>query len=231
MRGFSDRIEAGRRLAGLLLERGYSDPVVLALPRGGVPVGLEVARALKAPLDLVMVRKLGVPFQPELAAGAVVNGDHPQLVVNEDVAFQARLSRDDLEKMAEVQLEEIRRRRAIYLKDRAQVPVADRTAIIVDDGIATGATIRAAIKGTRQRNPAKLVLAVPVAPRATIERLRPEVGDIVCVETPEFFYAIGAHYIDFTQVSDDEVVRMLEEADHLISREAGAQDANQAAHN
>jgi putative phosphoribosyl transferase len=115
MNGFRDRTEAGRRLAQLLVAKGYTDPVVLALPRGGVPVGLEVARALKAPLDLIMVRKLGVPFQPELAAGAVVNGAHPQIVVNADVASQAGLSRSDLEEMAEVQLEEIGRRRAIYL--------------------------------------------------------------------------------------------------------------------
>ena len=218
MSGFMDRAEAGRRLAELLADKGYADPVVLALPRGGVPVGLEVARALKAPLDLVMVRKLGVPYQPELAAGAVVNGSNPEIVVNDEVAKHAGLSQEDLEEMAEVQLEEIRRRRDIYLRGRAQAEVAGRTAIIVDDGIATGATTRAAIRGIRQRSPAKLVLAVPVAPRDAVERLREEVDDIVCAETPEFFYAIGAHYVDFRQLEDDEVVRMLDEAERLADR-------------
>lgn len=136
-------------------------------------------------------------------------------------------SRDDLEKIAEVELDEIKRRRRVYLKDREQVAVAGRTAIIIDDGIATGATIRAAIKGTRRRNPARLVLAVPVAPQATLDRLRLDVDDIVCLETAEYFSSISAHYIDFKQVGDDEVVRMLEEADRLIS-EAGTNGAHHA---
>ena len=225
MSGFTDRTEAGRRLADLLAAKGYADPVILALPRGGVPVGLEIARVLKAPLDLVMVRKLGVPFQPELAAGAVVNGSDPEIVTNEAVMAHAGLSRKDLEEMAEVQLEEIRRRRAVYLRGRQQAPVRGRTAIIVDDGIATGATVRAAIRGVRQKSPAKLVLAVPVAPVDTIERLRAEVDEIVCPETPEFFYAIGAHYVDFRQLEDAEVVRMLDEASRPGAGEAeGAKD-------
>jgi putative phosphoribosyl transferase len=215
---FGDRKAAGRLLAERLETMRLDRPVVLALPRGGVPVALEVARALKAPLDLVMVRKLGVPSQPELAAGAVVNGDHPQLVVNEDVASHARLNRADLERIAQRELQEIKRRRAVYFRNRAQMPVAGRTAIIVDDGIATGATIRAAIKGTRQRTPARIVLAVPVAAWDTLERLRSDVDDIVCVETPESLYAIGVHYLDFTQVSDDAVVDMLEEADRLVTK-------------
>jgi putative phosphoribosyl transferase len=192
---------------------------VLALPRGGVPVALEVARALAAPLDLVMVRKLGVPVQPELAAGAVVNGDHPQIVVNADVMRQARLGREDLDRIAASELEEIRRRRLTYLKDRAQVPVAGRTAIIVDDGIATGATVRAAIRGTRQRGPTRLVVAVPVAAPDTIDSIAADgdVDDVVCPLTPDFFYAIGAHYDDFRQLGDDEVVRLIAEADRLAA--------------
>lgn len=217
MNSFSNRAEAGQRLAELLAGRNDPDPVVLALPRGGVPVALEVARRLKAPLDLIMVRKLGVPTQPELAAGAVVDGDQPQVVVNEDVVRGAGLSQKALDELAEAQLEEIRRRRAIYLKGRAAVPVAGRTAIIVDDGIATGATIRAALRATRQRNPARIVLAVPVAPPDTLELLRPEANAIVCVETPDVLWAIGAHYADFAQVGDDEVVQMLAEADRSNS--------------
>jgi putative phosphoribosyl transferase len=219
MSGFLNRAQAGRALARLLLAKGYADPVILALPRGGVPVALEIVRALGAPLDLVMVRKIGVPYQPELAAGAVVNGDHPQIVVNENIAAEAGVSHDEIRKIADAQLDEIRRRHGIYLKGRAQVPVEGRTAIIVDDGIATGATTRAALKGVRRRRPAKLVLAVPVAPADTLAKLRPDVDDIICVETPDFFYAIGAHYVDFTQVSDSEVVRMLEQADRMTGGE------------
>jgi putative phosphoribosyl transferase len=221
MSGFANRAEAGRRLAELLAAKDYPDPVVLALPRGGVPVGLEIVRRLNAPMDLVMVRKLGVPYQPELAAGAVVNGDHPQTVVNEDIAAHAGLDPADIRQMADQQLREIRRRREIYLKGRAQVPVEGRTAIVVDDGIATGATTRAALKGVRLRKPAKLVLAVPVAPADTLELLRGDVDDLVCVETSAFFYAIGAHYADFTQVEDDEVVRMLDEAQRIASAQQG----------
>jgi len=216
MKRFSDRTEAGRKLAALITARAYADPVVLALPRGGVTVGLEIARVLRAPLDLVMVRKIGVPHQPELAAAAVVNGNHPEIVVNREIAAQAGLSRADIDELAEGQLAEIRRRRAIYLKGRAQVPLAGRTAIVVDDGIATGATMRAALKAVRRKAPARLVLAVPVAPPDTVTRLSADVDEIICPETPAFFYAIGAHYVDFTQVEDDAVVRMLDEAARLL---------------
>ena len=216
MNSFNNRIEAGQALAEELVKKNYPDPVVLALPRGGVPIGLEVARSLKAPLDLVMVRKIGVPYQPELAAAAVVNGDNPELVINESIAAHAGLDKEELDRLAERQLEEIKRRRGIYLKDRAQVSVEGRTAIVVDDGIATGATVRASLKAVRRRKPAKLVLAVPVAPADTLESLRAEVDDLICIETPETFYAIGAHYVDFSQVPDEEVVRLLVEADLII---------------
>lgn len=149
MNSFNNRIEAGQALAKELVKKNYPDPVVLALPRGGVPIGLEVARSLKAPLDLVMVRKIGVPYQPELAAAAVVNGDNPELVINESIAAHAGLDKEELDRLAERQLEEIKRRRGIYLKDRAQVSVEGRTAIVVDDGIATGATVRASLKAVR----------------------------------------------------------------------------------
>jgi putative phosphoribosyl transferase len=226
MTGFADRTQAGRALAERLAAMDLAAPVVLALPRGGVPVGLEICRRLEAPMDLVMVRKLGVPYQPELAAGAVVNGAHPEIVVNDEIAAQTGLSRDDIQRMADAQLEEIRRRRGVYLKGRAQLPLAGRTAIVVDDGIATGATTRAALLGVRRRGPAKLVLAVPVAPEDTLERLRGDVDALVCLETPSFFYAIGAHYADFTQVSDGEVVRMLDEAARLADAEKGEPPAD-----
>lgn len=221
MSGFTDRNQAGRRLAELLAPKAYPDPVILALPRGGVTIGLEIARVLHAPLDLVMVRKIGVPYQPELAAAAVVNGDHPEIVVNRAIAAQAGLSRADIDELAKGQLAEIRRRRAIYLKGRAQVPLAGRTAIVVDDGIATGATMRAALKAVHRKDPARMVLAVPVAPPDTVAALRADVDEIVCPETPEYFYAIGAHYVDFTQVEDEAVVRMLDEAARLLDARAG----------
>lgn len=212
MRRFRDRREAGQMLADLLAARALTDPVVLALPRGGVPVGLEVARRLGAPLDLVMVRKIGVPHQSELAAAAVANGDSPEIVVNETVAGWAGLGRSEIEALAGVQLAEIARRRARYLAGRDPVDVAGRTAIVVDDGIATGATMRAALRAVRRRDPARLVLAVPVAAPATLAALAAEVDEVACVWQPESLGAIGSFYVDFTQVSDEEVVAILDEA-------------------
>lgn len=212
MRIFKDRTEAGRALAQQLLEHQYDKPVVLALPRGGVPVAVEVARALDAPLDLVLVRKIGVPEQPELAVAAVVDGDEPEMVVNRDVQVLAHVSSEYLDAARDRQLVEIERRREIYLAGRGQVPVEGCTAIVVDDGIATGATVRASLRALRRRHPAKLVLAVPVAPASTIEDLRSDVDEIICLQTPEPFYAIGPWYRDFHQVGDDEVVAMLAEA-------------------
>lgn len=217
MNSFTDRTEAGCLLGQLLASKAYPDPVVLALPRGGVPVGLEIARALNAPLGLVMVRKIGVPVQPELAVAAVVNGDHPEIVVNRPIAAQAGLDRAAIEELAEEQLTEIRRRRAIYRRSRAEVLVAGRTAIVVDDGIATGASMRAALKAVRRKKPERLVLAVPVAPLDTLSTLRSETDEIICLDIPPNFYAIGAHYRDFSQVEDAEVVRMLDEAERLAA--------------
>jgi putative phosphoribosyl transferase len=218
MTRFRDRRDAGLALAELLAARNLSDPVVLALPRGGVPVGFEVARRLRAPLDLVMVRKIGVPYQPELAAAAVVNGEAPEIVVNDEVAVRAGLGRDDIAALAEVQLGEIARRRALYLKGWKQIPVEGRTAIIVDDGIATGATVRAALRAVRRRNPARLVLAVPVAPPDTLKALGAEVDEIVCVRRPMFLGSIGAYYVNFAQVDDVTVIRMLNEV-HRLGRD------------
>ncbi len=206
---FKDRVEAGRLLAEQLRKKQYDKPVVLALPRGGVPVAAEIARSLQAPLDLVLVRKIGVPSEPELAAAAVVDGDHPEMVVNEEIVALAHVSKEDLESARDRELAEIERRRELYLKGRSRVPLEGCTVIVVDDGIATGATVRAAIKGLRRRKPAKLILAVAVAPPDTIERLRPDVDEIVCLEMPEPFFAIGPYYRDFHQVSDDEVAALM----------------------
>lgn len=215
MREFANRTEAGQALAREIVARGYDDPVVLALPRGGVPVAIEVARALGAPMDLVMVRKIGVPGQPELAAAAVVNGDDPQIVHNEEIMAHVRLSHAEIERLARTQLDEIRRRRQVYLRGRTPVPVEGRTAIVVDDGIATGATMRASLKAVRRRKPANLVLAVPVAAPDTLAQMRHEVDEAICLYQPRVLGGIGAHYADFSQTSDDEVVRLLDEAGRL----------------
>lgn len=209
---FADRAEAGRRLAAEVSGRGYRNPVILALPRGGVPVGLELAKTLGAPLDLLLVRKIGIPDQPELAAGAVVDGDCPQLVLNEEVVALSGMTRDEIEVARQRALAEIARRRERYLAGRPPLDVSGRTAIVVDDGIATGATVRAGLAALRNRGAAQLVLAVPVAPRDTIARLTPELDDIVCLATPEPFLAIGYFYRDFHQISDDEVVSALQAA-------------------
>lgn len=191
--------------------------MVLALPRGGVPVAAEIARVLKAPLDIVLVRKIGVPFQPELAAAAVVDGDSPQIVTNADVMALAGVTRDEIEAAAKRELEEIERRRKAYLKDRARVPLEGRTLILVDDGIATGASIRAAVRGLRKKQPKMLILAVPVAPADTVQELRKEVDEVVCLTMPEPFFAIGTHYIDFHQMSDEEVVELLAQQEREAS--------------
>ena len=209
---FQDRQDAGKRLARELLRFKASDPIVLALPRGGVPVAFEIARALEAPLDLVLVRKIGAPDQPELALGAVVDGEKTEIVVNEDVLEALALSESFVRERAAREIEEIERRRRLYLRGRDRVPVAGKTALVVDDGIATGATMRAALRAVRRRQPSRLVLAVPVAPAETVESLRSEVDEVVCLSTPSFFGAIGYFYHDFRQVDDDEVRRLLAEA-------------------
>ena len=210
---FADRVQAGRLLGERLVQLHLAPPlVVLALPRGGVPVGAEVARALHAPLDLLLVRKIGTPWQPELALAAVVEGDPPILVMDEEVQQAVGADRSYLDAAMNEALQEIRRRRARYLAGRPPVPLAGRTAIVVDDGIATGTTVRAALQALRRRQPARLVLAVPVAPADTLERLRAETDEIVCLHMPEPFRAVGLHYVDFHQVADEEVLAALNAA-------------------
>jgi len=206
---FESRTEAGRLLGARVAELQPVHPVVLALPRGGVPVALEVARALDAPLDLLLVRKIGVPWQPELAVAAVMDGAEPVLVVEPHVRAEAGVQQEYIDQRAREELVEIERRRRIYLADRAPIAVGGRTAIVVDDGIATGTTMRAALKGLRRRNPARLVLAVPVAPPETVEELRHDVDDLICLAQPAYFGAIGRFYRDFHQLSDDEVIGLM----------------------
>jgi putative phosphoribosyl transferase len=206
---FANRKDAGRKLAARLARYKDRHPVVLAMPRGGVPVAAEVAAALGAPLDLVLVRKIGVPYQPELAMGAVVDGGQPIIVRNEDVIRMARVADSEFVAICEEELAEIERRRRVYLGTREPVDVTGRVVILVDDGIATGATTRAALRGVRMRNPAEIVLAVPVAPTDTIQDLASDADMIVCLESHVDFGAIGYFYKDFTQTTDQEVIDIL----------------------
>lgn len=206
---FANRQDAGRRLAKALLSYRNWHPVVLALPRGGLPVAAEVASSLDAPIDLVLVRKIGLPSQPELAMGAVVDGGAPIVVRNNDVILCAGVAADEFDAVCAMELAEIERRRQRYVGDRPRVEIAGKTAIVIDDGIATGATMKAALRAIRMRGPKELVLAVPVAPAETIEDLRGEVDALICLATPAIFGAIGYFYDDFRQVSDDEVISIL----------------------
>jgi putative phosphoribosyl transferase len=209
---FRNRRDAGRRLAVALAPYRESRPIVLALPRGGVPVGFEVAKALAAPLDVLLVRKIGAPGHEELGLGAVVDGHDAQLVLNEDLVRAVAPPPGYIEAEEQRQLLEIERRRQEYVGDRSPVAVEGRSVIVVDDGIATGATVKAALRGLARNRPARLVLAVPVGPADTIEELSTECDEIVCLATPDPFYAVGPHYRDFRQTEDAEVVHLLAEA-------------------
>ncbi|MBI3909445.1 MAG: phosphoribosyltransferase [Armatimonadetes bacterium] len=206
---FEDRREAGKALEEALLPYRDEHPIVLAVPRGGVVVGDEVARALEAPLDVIVARKLGAPGQPELAIGAVVSGEPPIHVLNEDLVRLLAVPDWYINEEAQHQEEEIRRRLTRFRGDRPALDLSGRTVILVDDGIATGYTLRAAIQAIRRQQPARLVVAVPVAPPETVEALHPEVDALVYLETPSPFYAVGVWYIEFSQVSDDEVAAIL----------------------
>ena len=209
---FANRKDAGQKLGARLLKYREYHPVVLALPRGGVPVAYEVAQALHAPLDVVVVRKLGAPGQPELGIGAVVDGDHPESVLNEDVMSMLNVSDTYLRREMELELQEIHRRQERYRGGRPPVQIEGRTVIVVDDGIATGGSMRAALRGVRRAHPKRLVLAVPVAPPETIESMRSEADDVVCLSMPAYFHAVGQFYNDFTQTTDEEVIRLLDAA-------------------
>ena len=206
---FQDRADAGRQLARALAGYMGQQPVVLALPRGGVSVAAEVAAALDAPLDVILVRKIGVPFQPELAMGAVVVGDEPLIVRNEAVIRHAGIGEAAFQAVCDSELAEIERRRQRYLGGRERIEVAGRSAIVIDDGIATGATMRAALRATRLRKPKKLILAVPVAPTDSLAVMRREADEIVCLEAHVDLGAIGYYYSDFRAVPDEAVVALL----------------------
>src|SRR5215471_15812938 len=198
---FQNRTDAGRQLAKALLK--YKGR------HWGVLVAAEVASALDAPLDLLLVRKIGLPIQPELAMGAVADGEEPTVIRNNDVIDACGISLEEFDAVCNEERAEIRRRRQRYLGNRERATVKDQVAIIIDDGIATGATTLAAIRAVRGRKPKEVVLAVPVAPLETLKKLHPEVDAIVCLDTPEDLGAIGYFYRDFQQVSDSEVIGIL----------------------
>ncbi len=208
---FRDRIEAGRELAkraGAYANR--SNVLVLGIPRGGVPVAFEVAKELHAPLDVFIVRKLGVPGQEELGFGAIASGGIRFL--DRDIVQAVGISDAEIERIAAVQRQELERRERAYRGGRAPLSVKGQTVILVDDGIATGSSMQVAITALRQMNPSRLVVAVPVAPISTCRRLMPELDDLICLYMPESFYAIGQFYEDFSQVSDQEVTHLLHKA-------------------
>ncbi len=208
---FDDRHEAGQLLARVLTAyKGREDVIVLALPRGGVPVGYEVARELNAPLDVFVVRKLGVPWQPELAMGAIA-GDGVE-VLNGDVVTAYNIPPHVIRTVAEREGKELKRRLLQYRGDRPFPSLTGKTVILVDDGLATGSTMKAAVKAIRQEHPRMIVVAVPVAATATCKELRHEVEDVICLRTPVDFSAVGVWYDDFTQTTDEEVRHLLGQA-------------------
>ena len=210
---FQDRTQAGRKLAMALGRFKSSHPLILALPRGGVPVAYEVARALAADMDLLLVRKIGAPGHEEVALGAVIDGASPQLVLNEDVVRDLAPSPNYIRAQMHRELEELERRRRTYIGEKSAKSMTGRCVIVIDDGIATGATISAALRGVRKNHPLRLILAVPVGPREVVERLRAECHEIVCLSTPDPFIAVGLHYARFDQTTDEEVIMLLRQAE------------------
>lgn len=208
---FLDRRDAGRQLAlKLRAYSGHDDVIILALPRGGVPVGYEVAKELGAPLDVFVVRKLGVPGHEELAMGAIASGG--VRVLNEDIVKSLHISNVIIDRITAREEEELARREMQYRHGRPAPDLLGRTVILVDDGLATGSTMRAAVAAVRKQDPTRVIVAVPTAAPSTCSELRREVDEIVCAETPEPFYAVGAWYEDFSQTSDEEIHTLLERA-------------------
>ncbi|HKZ81206.1 MAG TPA: phosphoribosyltransferase [Pyrinomonadaceae bacterium] len=208
---FKDRQEAGQILANKLSNYAKQNVIVLGLPRGGVPVAFEVAKALKATLDVYVVRKLGVPGHEELAMGAIASGD--VRILNKPAIADLLISEEEIEAETRKEREELKRRELLYRDDRPPLDVTNRTVILVDDGIATGSTIKAAIAALKKQKAGRIVVAVPVAPASTIEEIKGDVDEVICVSSPEFFYAISLWYDEFPQTSDEEVRELLKKAE------------------
>jgi putative phosphoribosyl transferase len=209
---FADRAEAGQLLAERLAVLQLQQPLVLALPRGGVPVAAEIARRLHAPLDVVFVRKLGAPDQPELAVGAVADGSDPEIVLNDELVALLDLDEDYITAAAKRELAVIEQRRREWAAVRPAVEPAGRAVIVVDDGVATGMTMQAALRQLKRRKPARLIAAAPVASREAVAMLRGEADGVVCLTSPRRFGSVGSFYQSFVQVTDEEVAALLREA-------------------
>lgn len=209
---FVDRIDAAKQLLPRVKGALGADcaPVIVALPRGGVPLGQVLAAGLSAPLELVMVRKVGLPKQPELAVAAVTNGQAPVMHINHDVAQSAGLSEADIERLAKPALAEIARRRALWYGTRPMLALAGKTAVVVDDGIATGASLRAALAWLKRQAVTRLIVAIPLAPREVLAQLAQDADEIICLATPSPFHSVGEQYRDFPQVTDDAVTAALD---------------------
>ena len=215
---YRDRIDAGKQLAARLSDYANRDDVlVLALPRGGVPVAYEVAKALRSPLDIFLVRKLGVPGQEELAMGAIATGG--VLVLNDDVVRYLAIPGNVIDEVADMELRELERRERAYRGDRPEPKVQGKTVILIDDGLATGSTMRAAAKALRQQDPARIVVAVPVSAPQTCDEYRMGVDEIICARMPEPFMGVGMWYRDFSQTTDEEVREILARAENLNTNE------------
>jgi predicted phosphoribosyltransferase len=220
---FKDRRDAGRKLAQYLTQYAdQPDVIVLGLPRGGVPVAFEVARALNAPLDIFLVRKLGLPGHEELAMGAIASGG--LRVLNDDIVGALNIPEAVVVAVARRERAELERRERAYRGDRPPLDVHGKTVILVDDGLATGSSMRAAVAGLRARQPAQIVVAVPTAAPETCEAFENEVDEVVCAVTPQPFFGVGMWYEDFSQTSDEEVRRLLEEASQTVQRNYGSKD-------
>jgi len=208
---FMDRADAGRQLAERLLHVTDENPVVLALPRGGVVVGAAIARQLHAPLDVLVVRKLGAPYQPELAIGAIIDGSPPQKVLNEELIRMLAVTEQYIDNESQRQLTEARRRQDAYRRGADAADIAGRTVVVVDDGVATGATMKAALAALRHGEAKRLLLAVPVGAPQAIDILKRQVDELICLHAPWGFQAVGAFYRHFAQTTDEEVVSLLAE--------------------
>ncbi len=216
---FNNRQHAGKKLAQRLLQKweegslDLSNAAVIALPRGGVPIGFEISKALKLPLDVCIVRKVGAPMQPELAVAAVAEGG--EIVVNENIQGSLGLSDTEIEKLAKTRREEVKVRVKKFRGERAAINIRGKVVILVDDGLATGATALSAIHVIRKMQASKIVLALPVCPEDAVNRFRQEVDELVVLSTPEVFYAVGQSYADFDQISDEQVKALLDQANSL----------------